>query len=206
MLLHNLIRYCVVFLAVCIIVFQFVSYVITVRNHKTVLLGCIRCKHLEVFHINIVDVWTKPARCLSTKFFNDIKLTGDFIVTRELFLAANSCIAFFLEFFLTITEISIPVLCDVETTESLRLDHYRWHCFINWHVESRIVIINVANILRLLYRFIGPHWIKRIEGQQDYYQVSNQRTTTSDCSPVNAISSVVDWMRRLDAYVIKFSD
>lgn len=84
------------------------------------------------------------------------ELAADFIRARELFLTANSFNALVSATCLRVTEICIPVLCDVENTIGNNI--YRRHCLIDCHVESIIcLILNVAIIHGLAKLIINEH-------------------------------------------------
>ena len=192
-------------LAVWIIVTHVVGDVIAVSHRKTILWVVRISRGNEILHIHNFDVWTKPARLRITIDLNFFELAADFIHARKLLLTANSFNAFVIAPCLRITEICIPVLCDVENTICNNI--YRRHCLIDCHVEPIIcLILNVAIIHSLVKFVIYEHWINHLEEKHYNCRVSNQWTTTSDCSLVLAITAVVDLIRRLGANRIEVSE
>jgi hypothetical protein len=135
-LIHKRIRYCVVSLAVVILVTDHSSYIITVSHHKCVLWVVIIQK---ILHIHTFDVWTKPASWLWTLCLN--KLVLYFLIIFKLFLTANSFNTLVIAPFSKITEHCIPVLCDVVKITTGDYNFYRWDCWLYWHIESGIFFI-----------------------------------------------------------------
>ena len=160
--IHKVIRYCVVSLAIWILVAHIISYIITV-SHSEKILGEVRISRgNEILHIHFLYVWTKPARLWNTIDLIIFEFAADFIHTRKLFQTANSFYAFLILSCLRITKLRIPVLSDVENTIGNNI--YRGHCLIDCHVKSIILLIlNVAVIHSLVELFIYKHWINHLE-------------------------------------------
>ena len=201
-------RYCVVSLAVWILVTHLISNDIAVSHRQCVKWVRLIIEANEILHIHTIDVWTKPARLIWFLCF--LKLVLDFLHIFELVVTANSFNALCIFPCLVSTEHCIPVLCNVEIITTDCRNWYRWHCLFKWHVESRIfciiIIINVAKIHSLVKRFIGQYRINHLDKKRYNCRVSDQWTTASDCSLVLFIPAVVDLIRCLGASRIEVGE